>query len=222
MANKMKGGSGIELEPVSGVQELGTDIQSVLMDQAAKSANPINCILVQYLRCKYGVSHDTSVWNRFNEAMELVNREFAKYLGQDFVDGTMMNGDFYTKWLTGGAGHALMVILSESSFLPGAGLVGMVHQLFTDKYGKSVANLFRKFFINKSKTPDDLVSELESIKTKWIGTLPEATRDTYREQYFLERYMRDVLHPAPQPPARPAPAPAPAPAPEPADDEWYL
>jgi hypothetical protein len=168
------------------------EIQGPLLKEA--DVRLVDCILMQYLECCL-VSETVRELPKYIEAMRHIKDILKTSLGEGYLSYAT-NDDFYTKWGTGGAGHAIAVVLSDATLLPGAGIVGMVHQLFTDKVGVTVSNKVRELkrrFAEKHDTSPELIRALEGIRVKWISNLPEALRSTYEGARFLEEYMRLML-----------------------------
>ena len=172
----MKGGSG------------GDDfLTRCLKETIEKEIDPMECIISQYITAKYGAGPDVVEDPTYTGAIQRIESMFNEILGQD-VEKLSQSDDFYVKWVTGGVGHALAVFVSESSKLvPGAGFVGMIHQLFTDKFGPKIARKLNRIMQSrKYNTMMELSDGLDSIKQSWIQKLPEYIRGKYESEPLLE------------------------------------
>ena len=164
--------------------------ETLLPELSDKVVNPLHCIGAQWLVLKTSLSEKLE--HDLNNAIQDIGDQLNAYLGVNGIEQHIVRDDFYTKWAVGGLGHAGAVVLSDLiGFLPGAGTVGMVHQLTTDKLGpvvakskwyKSVKNKFK----NKIKTYQGLLNELSRIRTRWISKLPEEQKKYYEKTHFLE------------------------------------
>lgn len=164
---------------------------------AERTFNPLDCIAAQWLILKNKPSKTLKL--KLQYTIDSIEKTLDDELGKDGIYTHIASGDFYTKWAVGGVGHASAVILSDLlSFLPGAGTVGMVHQIATDKAGASLAksgwyqtlkdNLKNKF-TKKIHDNDTLIRELKSIKDDWLESLPPKQKTKYEHAKFLDNCM---------------------------------
>ena len=175
--------------------------EKMLPELAARTINPLDCIAAQWLILKTKLSDD--VESLLKETIKSIEQTLNDELGENGIDQYIQSDDFYTKWAVGGVGHASAVILSDLlSFLPGAGTVGMIHQLATDKGGPAVAKSewyqTLKGKLTKQFTKyETLIEKLTEIKDDWLESLPPTQKTKYEHVKFLESIK-------PTPPPRPS------------------
>ena len=162
-----------------------------------KVVNPLHCIGAQWLVLKTALSENLE--RDLNDTIQDIESKLNAYLGVNGIEQHIVRDDFYTKWAVGGLGHASAVVLSDLiGFLPGAGTVGMVHQLTTDKLGPVVAKSkwyqsVKNKFKNKIKTYQGLLIELSRIRSRWLSKLPREQIKYYENTYFLEYNIKQFV-----------------------------
>uniref|UniRef100_A0A6C0F8I4 Uncharacterized protein n=1 Tax=viral metagenome TaxID=1070528 RepID=A0A6C0F8I4_9ZZZZ len=157
---------------------------------AERTVNPLHCIAAQWLVLNTHLSSKLEA--ELSGSINQIRNDLNSYLGENGIEQHIASDDFYTKWTVGGLGHACAVVISDSSMLPGAGIVGMVHQIATEKAGPTVAQFFRKLKGKQITSPDDLENKLRQIKQKWLEKLPIKFQETYKNTDFLETITNET------------------------------
>ena len=175
--------------------------KEMLPELANRKINPLDCIAAQWIILKNKPSE--TLKKKLERTINSIKNTLDNELGKDGIYTHIASDDFYIKWAVGGVGHASAVILSDLlSFLPGAGTVGMIHQLATDKGGPAVAKSewyqTLKGKLTKQFTKyETLIEKLTEIKDDWLESLPPTQKTKYEHVKFLESIK-------PTPPPRPS------------------
>ncbi len=157
---------------------------------AERTVNPLHCIAAQWLVLNTHLSSELET--ELRDSIDQTRKDLNSYLGENGIEQHIAGDDFYTKWTVGGLGHACAVVISDSTMLPGAGIVGMVHQIATEKAGPTVAKFFRKLKGKQITSTADLENKLTQIKQKWIEKLPIKFQETYKNTDFLETIRNET------------------------------